>query len=350
MPETLAVISQSGSSLSFFNTATGERTAHLSNLVSEPHELCYDDRAGLLYITHAYASGWYVSHGEALSQISVVDVGEREVVDVIDISPGRGVHYHVLDKERDMLWACVEEGLGEGPRDGGMVGIDLKTKKVVKMIPSGWKSHWFVMMPDGRKAYTCNKEAEFSTVIDLEGGAVKGRISMPHGSEQPSISPDGRLAFFPTPTIGVGMKWKSGFAVQVVDTRTDEIVHTIPLEHGALTTHVTSTNLLLVGQYAFDPPSPGSSIPTPLNGCLSVFASQAEGFRKLGEVEVGKASLTITSSPDGTRAFVANQWSGTVTVVDLERMEAERTLEVDTVMPAGSGMLNGAHGMAVISS
>ena len=146
------------------------------------------------------------------------------------------------------------------------------------------------------------------------------------------------------------MKWKSGFAVQVIDTSTDQIIKTIPLDGGALTTHVTTDGKLLVAQYRFGAPSASTGgMPTPMNGKLLVFAGESEDFRKLGEVKVGMATLTLASTPDGKKAFAANQWSGTVTVVDLETLTAERTLDVDTVRRAEKDMLNGAHGMAVIA-
>lgn len=51
---TLAVISQTGESMSFFDIATGSLTDHLPNLIPEPHELCHDPKRHVLYLTHAY--------------------------------------------------------------------------------------------------------------------------------------------------------------------------------------------------------------------------------------------------------------------------------------------------------
>ncbi len=109
-------------------------------------------------------------------------------------------------------------------RAGGIIAIDLASKKVVKTIRSGWKSHWFVMTPDCRKAYTCNIDADFVSVIDLVEEKMVAKIDMPGGCEQPSISQDWRFVYYPTPTIGVNMKRGGGpYAVQVVDTSTNEV-------------------------------------------------------------------------------------------------------------------------------
>lgn len=77
---TLAVISQTGESMSFFDISTGEKIGYLPNLVSEPHELCLDIKRNVLYLTHAYRHGWYGGHGEDGHEISVIGCEKREVV------------------------------------------------------------------------------------------------------------------------------------------------------------------------------------------------------------------------------------------------------------------------------
>ncbi|KAK4545840.1 hypothetical protein LTR36_002404 [Oleoguttula mirabilis] len=343
---TLAVVSQSGQTLNFFHLASGKRTGQLRDLTAEPHELCYDQRTGLLYISHAYEHGWYPAHGTFGTKISVVDSMQRKVVEMIDVSPAKGTHYLVLDSKRDILYASVEDGVGCGPNAGGIVGICLKTRKVIKAIRSGHKTHWFVMTPDGAKAYTCNKEAGFVSVIDLVNERMVGRIDMPGGCEQPGISGNGELAYFPSPTIG-GSRSGAGFAIQVIDTTTDRMVQSISLDLGAVTVHVDSEDRLLVGQYRIGF-SAGSTKPVPLYGGLLLLASAREGYRELGRLETGVVPLTIFASPDGQRAFVSNIFLGTVTVVDLSTMTVERTLQVDTESRADKGLHQGAHGLALI--
>lgn len=136
------------------------------------------------------------------------------------------------------------------------------------------------------------------------------------------------------------------FSIKVVDTVLDQIVRSIPMELGGLTTHVDSQDRLLVGQYRFD--FPKSAPPVPLDGRLLILSGEAQSFDVLGSVDVGKAPLTLFSSSDGRKAYVANQWSGTVTVVDISSTTVDRTLDVDTVRPAEKAMLNGAHGLAIV--
>ena len=63
--DTLAVVSQSGESIHFYDVNSGELQGKLANVQAEPHELCYDERTNLLYVTHAYEWGWQQSYTAA---------------------------------------------------------------------------------------------------------------------------------------------------------------------------------------------------------------------------------------------------------------------------------------------
>ena len=60
----LAVVSQSGESLSFFDLSSESRVGHLPDLIKDPHELQLDSRTNLLYLTHKYEHGMYGNHGK----------------------------------------------------------------------------------------------------------------------------------------------------------------------------------------------------------------------------------------------------------------------------------------------
>ena len=342
---TLAVVSQSGQTLNLFDSTSGLRTGQVANLIAEPHELCFDDRTGLLYISHTYQHGWYTSHGAFVSLISIFDFKTRTVVDTIDISPYLGPHYIQIDKNRNILYASVEGGIEEEtPDSGGIVGIDLDTRLVTKRIASGHKSHWFVMMPDGSKAYTCNKDAGFISVIDLVAERLLRTIAIPGGCEQPGISRDGSFAFFPSPAIGQG---GHPSCIQVVDTKLDKITSYIPLESGAVTVHVDSHDKLLVGLYRMEVDK-ASSKPVPSYGGVTCLQFDGRNYERLGTVETGLVPLTIVSHPDGSRAYVSNIFSGTLSIVETRTMSVKTVLDVDTERRKDKTMHQGAHGIALM--
>lgn len=343
MSGTLAVVSQSGQTLSFFDITTGERTTHMTNLIAEPHELCFDPKRNLLYVSHTYAHGHFWVHGDCSHEITVIDLAKREIVDSIDISPILAPHGLVLDSQRDILYVSFEEVLNEAGTSGGLIGIDLQSRKVIKRIDSQYKSHWFVMTPDGKKAYTCNKTAPFISVLDLENECMLGKIPVP-SCEEPGMSLDGKFAYFPTPGLSMGPT-PIDTKIIVIDTTTDDILKSIPLNLGAQCVHVTSSGKIMVGMYRFDANAP-SEAPTAKEGRLALY--DPDTYALLGEAEIGLQPLTMRSSQDGRTGFVANIFSGTVTVVDLSSMTVLKTLMVDTKQNPDKKSHMGAHGMAFL--
>ncbi|GAB7030612.1 hypothetical protein AB0G35_20010 [Streptomyces sp. NPDC021749] len=96
--------------------------------------------------------------------------------------------------------------------------------------------------------------------------------------------------------------------------------------------HITTDGTLLTGGLR----------PDPEPGILTVHAP--ETFTPIGEVEVGRFPLTVTSSPDGRHAYVSGNASSTVSVVDLRTLQT-----VATLTPEDTG-ISGAHGLAHIEA
>lgn len=336
--KTLAVVSQSGQTLSFFDVDTGKQAGIIKDLIAEPHELCFDPSRKALYVSHAYRHGHYWAHGDDTPDISIVDVNKQLVIGTINISPFRGPHGLRLDPSKDLLYSSVEQGFDEnGP--GGVICIDLKSKKVIGSAASGSKSHWAVITPDRTKAYTCNKTDPFVSVLDLKTWKLSKKIGVP-GSEELDISTDGRHVYVPTPSTTFG-KDAVDPCFKVIDTNTDEIVKSVPLAQGPSSIHVTSRGAILVGQYRLE----GGSFKTSKPGCLSLYSPRS--FELLGNVDVGEYPLTLRSSADGAIGFTANILKGTVTVVDLDSLKVLQTIDVDTSPRADKQGHQGAHGMAI---
>lgn len=335
---TLAVVSQSGQSLSFFDIDTGKPSGIIKDMIAEPHELCLDESRELLYCSHAYRHGHYWAHGDDTNDISIIDITKQEVIGVINTSPFRGPHALRLNSSLDVLFASVEQGFkDDGP--GGVISIDLKTRKVVGSAPGGSKCHWAIITPDGSKAYTCNKTDPFVSVMDLRSWKLIKKIEVP-GSEELDISPDGRYVYVPTPSTTNG-KAPVDPCFKVIDTTTDEIVRSVPLANGPSSIHVTSRGTIMVGQYRLS--DGGFKAPQP--GRMTLFAPDT--FEELGTAEVNDYPLTLRSSADGSIGYIANIFSGTVSVIDLNKFKILRTIDVDTTRRADKQGHQGAHGLAL---
>ncbi|MFJ9468540.1 YncE family protein [Streptomyces caniferus] len=335
--DVLAVVSQSGPTVSFFDAAT-DRQLGTVEVLAEPHELCFDPTQRLLWCTTAYHSGYYHANSGRRTELTVIDPDTRRIVEVVDLAPEHGPHGLALDTARRRLYVSVE---GSADRPGGVVVIDTATRRPLGRIDTDAPGpHWFAIDPAGRTGYATNKEAPFVSVVDLERGVLTAKAEVP-GSEGLAVSADGTHVFVASPYAGSfsAAEERPPTGIRVIDARTASVVDTLPTEDIILPVHLTSTGKLLAGEVR-TAPDPASRLGRHAPGRLTVFS--ADTRKQLGAVEVGHCPLTITSSPDGRIAYVSCVASSTVDIVDLETLEGLARLDI-----AKRGE-PGAHGLAYV--
>ncbi|MEV0700807.1 YncE family protein [Saccharopolyspora sp. NPDC050389] len=331
--DVLAVVSQSGPTVSFYDAITHQPLGTLE-LPSEPHELCFDPEHRVLYCAITYRSGYYGENMGRAHEIAVIDADAREIVEVVDIAPEHGPHGLALDAENRRLYVSVEAGPA-GP--GAVVVLDTKTRKQIGRIDTGAPGpHWFAITPDGRRGYASNKEAPFVSVVDLEASRLLHQVPVP-GSEGIAVTPDGKHVCVATPKAEFDGATVAPTGIEVIDTETNAIVRTIRTEDPVFSVNVTSAGTLLVGGLRF---AGGPALGRQGPGRLLSYAPGT--YEPLGSAEVGSFPLTIASSPDGTRAYVSAVASSTVSVIDLETHRTLATLPIDRRGEPG------AHGLAYI--
>ncbi|MER8041770.1 YncE family protein [Streptomyces sp. NPDC094032] len=337
--DVLAVISQSGPTVSFFDAAS-DRFIGAVEVPAEPHELCFDPTRRLLWCTTAYHSGYYHANSGRRTELTVIDPDTRRVVEVVDLAPEHGPHGLALDASRGRLYVSVE---GSAERSGGVVVIDTGSRRPIGRIDTGAPGpHWFAIDPAGTTGYAANKEAPFVSVVDLERGALTAKVEVP-GSEGLAVAGDGRYVFVASPYAGSFAAGdddrRPAAGIRVIDARTASVVDFLPTGNIVLPVHLTSTGKLLAGELRTEP-DPGSALGGHAPGRLTVFS--ADTRERLGQVEVGRFPLTVTSSPDGRLAYVACVVSSTVDVIDLESLRSLARL------PVAKRAEPGAHGLAYI--
>jgi YVTN family beta-propeller protein len=156
-----------------------------------------------------------------------------------------------------------------------------------------------------------NKSEATASLIDLASGAVRATLPTDHGPHEAAVSPDGRLALVGN----YGTREKPGSSLTLIDIAAAKVVKTINLggyrrPHGLL--------FLPGGKRAL---------------------VTAEDNKALLDVDVDRGTVIeayatnqdvshmVAVALDGTRAFVANIGSGSVSVIDLEKGIATRTIE-----------------------
>ncbi|MEU3776890.1 YncE family protein [Streptomyces sp. NPDC032472] len=335
--DVLAVVSQSGPTVSFFDAASDRHLGDVQ-VPAEPHELCYDPTQRLLWCTLTYHSGYYHANGGRRTELAVIDPDSRRIVEVVDLAPEHGPHGLALDTARGRLYVSVE---GAQDRPGGVVVIDTGTRRPLGRIDTDAPGpHWFAIDPAGRTGFATNKEAPFVSVVDLERGALTAKVEVP-GSEGLAVSADGAHAFVAAPygNFSAGAEGRPATGIRVIDPRTASVVDTLPTENVILPVHLTSTGKLLAGELRMTA-DPGAQLGRHAPGRLTVFS--ADTRKQLGEVEVGLFPLTITSSPDGRLGYVSCVVSSTVDIVDLETLERLARLDIAKLGDPG------AHGLAYV--
>ncbi|MGK4583985.1 YncE family protein [Kitasatospora sp. HPMI-4] len=335
--DVLAVISQSGPTVSFFDAAD-DRHLDTIQVLAEPHELCFDPIQRLLWCTATYHSGYYNANSGRRTELTVIDPDTRRIVEVVDLAPEHGPHGLALDTARRRLYVSVE---ASADRPGGVVVIDTETRRPLGRIDTDAPGpHWFAVDPAGRIGYATNKEAPFVSVVDLERGTLIAKVEVP-GSEGLAVSADGTQVFVASPYGSFSTLTEQGPAtgIRVIDARTASVVDTLSTENIVLPVHLTSTGKLLAGEMVVEA-DPESRLGRHAPGRLTVFS--ADTREQLGRIEVGRFPLTITSSPDGRLAYVACAVSSTVDIVDLQTLERLARLDIARLGEAG------AHGLAYI--
>ncbi|WP_431236025.1 YncE family protein (plasmid) [Mycolicibacterium psychrotolerans] len=336
--DVLAVVSQSGPTVTFFDAATDASLGAL-DLLAEPHELCFDPDRRLLWCTNTYYSGYYHANQGRRTQLTVIDPDERRIVDVIDLAPEHAPHGLALDGARNRLYVSVE---GDTDRPGGVVVIDTDSRTVLGRMSVGAPGpHWFVIDPAGTKGFATNKEAPFISILDLETEEVV-TVEVP-GSEGLAVAADGSEVYVAAPYgsfTASDPDSRPVNGIRVIDTASARVVDVLATEHVVFPVCLTANGVLLAAELRMTPHGP-SALGNHLPGRLNAFDPRTR--HRIATVELtGRFPLTMTASPDGRLAYVAAVTSSTVDIVDLHSWEVLSSLDI-----AKHGE-PGAHGLAYI--
>ena len=226
----------------------------------------------------------YVS-GDASSEVSVIDAASDRVSRSIDV--GKSPHGLAMTPDGRALLVGV---YGEDR----VAIVDTATHAIVATVPVP-KPHTIAIRPDGRLAYVASQEpGKFAlVVIDLATRAVVRTVPLDKPPRDLEFGYDGAALYFTMASIN---------AVQVLDPGTDKIVAQIPT--GA------SPHIANVFRGA-----PAGTIVVQGPGELQLFDPATN--LPLRAIAVGKQPHWVAASADGRKAYVTNEGSNDVTVVDL---------------------------------
>jgi DNA-binding beta-propeller fold protein YncE len=306
-PSMLLVVNTWSEDAVFYDLATFSEIVRFG-LPPQPHEIRHDRKRNVIYVSLPYRDGFYDIHEEKASELVVLDLESKEVVDVIDLSPELGPHGMCLDEESDVLWLSVETG------DGAVIGLDLESREQVVRIPIGkgdGKPHWMTMLAEKGKIYTANKQSRFASVVDIKKGELKGQIPMPGGSEDVELNADGSRLFVSS---------REDPRLHVIDTESDEECARVELDDTPGRLHMTSDGKLIVTHFHFPYQTGGNVEP----GRISIV--DPESLEQVRSMTVGRGPVDLTSSPDGKLGYICSANSGTIWEIDLDEMDMRRAV------------------------
>src|SRR5215467_9488865 len=153
-------------------------------LPKNPHDFALSADHRFAYVP-IYGAGVYGRNPEPEHEIYVLDLEQRKVAKVIDLSPYRSPHGIQID-ERGLLYVTAE-------LDRKILVVDPAAGKVIDTISHEGSGHWLAVLPDGSKGYVANKnDKTFISVLDLKTRKAVGSVPMPRGTQGVTTSPDGK--------------------------------------------------------------------------------------------------------------------------------------------------------------
>ncbi len=224
--------------------------------------------------------------------------------------------------------------------------IDLTTGAIEAVVPTGERPGDVAITPDGSKAVVANLDSTFASVIDLTTfGATS--ISISRRGSQVAISPDGQYAYIPVVASGDGV-WRINLGTMSVDgpKRTTgnmggigfvfDLASGIALSHDGATLAVCGSfdnNVSIIDtaswaevarvpvetfpvRAAFSPDNSLVYVSNKNANSVSVVTNAGGGSGVLRTLSVGSQPFELTTNPSGTRLYVANFDSRSISVFE----------------------------------
>ena len=228
---------------------------------------------------------WLYVSGDGSSKVDVIDTTTDKVTRSIEV--GKSPHGNRLTPDGTTLLVAVN---GEDK----VAFVDTGTLAVVASTDVG-KPHTVAITPDGKRAYvTSQVPGHFAlVVIELVHRTVVGSIALEKPPRDLEFDPRGRALYFTEAGVN---------AVQVLDPSTDKIVAEIPT--GA-SPHIASVfPHVALGMVVVQGP-----------GELLLFDPATN--KPVRSIKVGTQPHWVAVSRDGKTAYVPNEGSNDVSVVNL---------------------------------
>jgi len=294
--ETLLVANQKDANLSLIDTASAKVVGTIPVEGITGHELAVSPDGKTAYVP-IYGDAGVGRAGTDGSEISVIDLASRKVVNKIDFGHGVRPHCAIYDTHSGMLFVTTE-------LDKSISIIDPKTLKIVGSVPTGQEqSHMLVLSHDGKRGYTANVGPGTVSVLDMVNRKTLEVIPISGNTQRISISRDGSMVF-------TADQKKPQLAV--IDTATNKVKSWVELPGKGYGTGTTPDGRWLL---------------VTMRGSKGVAVVDLKSLKVEKTIEVGDGPSEVVVSRDGRRAYVSCNFSNQIAVIDLTQWKVAKTID-----------------------
>jgi YVTN family beta-propeller protein len=220
----LLVANKGDKSLSVIDPVTGVPTATIYHNKNTGHEVAASADGRFAYVP-IYGNSAVGMPGIDGSEIIVIDLNARQVTSSINFGRGVRPHCAVFDPiHNDMLYVTTE-------LDNSVSVIDVPSLHITGAVPTGAsQSHMLAVSSDGEHGYTANVDSGTVSVLDLRSRKLLQVIPISPHVQRIAVSRDDSLVFTCDQVVP---------QLVVIDTRTNTVKDRIALPavgSGAATT------------------------------------------------------------------------------------------------------------------
>lgn len=298
----------------------------------------------LLALPVAQAYSVYVS-SEKDNTITVIDGKSHKVLETVPV--GERPRGMVLSKDNKVLYICTSDA-------DHIEVLDLETLQVTHSLPSGPDPELLALGPEGRYIYAANEDDNMVTVIDTVNRSKVTEIQVGVEPEGMGVSPDGkwlvntsettnmahfinletlevednvlvdqrpRVAQFTADGKQVWVSAEIGGTVSVIDVASRQIIKKITFDIPGMHAEAiqpVGIKLTRDGKRAYVALGPAARV-----AIINVDTFEVEKYQL-----VGQRVWNLEFSPDEKFLFTTNGVSNDVTVIDLQREKAIKSIQV----------------------
>ena len=262
--------------------------------------------AALTLALPASAYTVYVSN-ERGNTVTVIDHESAEVIDTIAV----GQRPRGMSLSPDHRWLYVLAG-----DDARIDVIETETRTVSHSLPSGPEPELSAISPDGTRLYVSNEDDNIVTVIDIEGRRIIAEIPVGIEPEGMGVSPDGKVVVNTSETTNMA---------HFIDTETFQIFANVLVDQRPRIAEYTADGSLLY-------------VSAEIGGTVSVFDPSVPeiihviNFEVPGIPQEAIQPVGVRITEDGSKIYVALGPSNRVALVTYD---GDSTWEVDQYFLVG---------------